>query len=170
MNKKERFLTAIRNEVPDMVPVAPLIHNRFAYKLLGRKGWKAVFEVHKMVGSIWFRGPLSIKFDVKWPSGWGEKFQLIEGEEGKIYEETKKLLNKEFPKYFAYKEDIPRMVFLTYFWSEFYTLAKYGIEELNLSPDRLFKEEDARLALKHAELCIDIADSLLMWKKQEVKS
>lgn len=86
VNKKERFLTAIRNEVPDMVPVAPLIHNRFAYKLLGRRGWKAVFEVHKMVGSIWFRGPLSIKFDVKWPSGWGEKFQLIEREGGKIYE------------------------------------------------------------------------------------
>ena len=100
------------------------------------------------------------------------KHQLLfrREEEGKIYEETKKLLNKEFPRYFAYKDDVPRMVFLTYFWSEFYTLAKYGIEELNLSPDRLFKEEDARLALKHAELCVDIADSLLMWKRQEVKS
>ena len=100
------------------------------------------------------------------------KHQLLfkREKEGKIYGETKELLSKGFPRYFAYKEDIPRMVFLTFFWSEFYTLAKYGIEELNLSPDKLFKEEDARLALKHAELCVDIADSLLMWKKQEVKS
>jgi len=88
MNKKERFLTAVRNEVPDIVPVAPLIHDRFACKLLGRRGWKAVFEVHKMVGSIWFRGPLGIKFDVKWPSGWGEKFQLVKGGKGKIYTHT----------------------------------------------------------------------------------
>ena len=86
MNRKERFLTAVRNEVPDMVPVAPLIHDRFACKLLGCRGWKAVFEVHKMVGSIWFRGPLGIKFDAKWSSGWEEKFQLLEKGRGKIYE------------------------------------------------------------------------------------
>jgi hypothetical protein len=52
VNKKERFLAAVRREVPDMVPVAPLIHNRFACKLLGSTGWKAVYEVHKTVGSI----------------------------------------------------------------------------------------------------------------------
>ncbi|MEM2026178.1 MAG: uroporphyrinogen decarboxylase family protein [Candidatus Bathyarchaeia archaeon] len=78
MNKKERFLTAIRGEIPDMVPVAPLIHDRFAYKLLGRTGWRAVFEAHQMVGSTWFRGPLGVHFDVNWPHGWGEKIRLIE--------------------------------------------------------------------------------------------
>lgn len=87
MNKKERFLTAVRGEVPDMVPVAPLIHNRFAYRLFGQTGWKAVFEAHKIVGSIWFRGPLSVHFIVDWPHGWGEKTRLIE-EKGdrKVYE------------------------------------------------------------------------------------
>jgi len=77
MNSKERFLSAVRREVPDIVPVAPLIHDRFACKLLGQTGWKAVFEVHKMVGSIWFRGPLGIDFDVKWPVGWAHKSRLI---------------------------------------------------------------------------------------------
>ena len=100
------------------------------------------------------------------------KHQLLFKHEGKekIYDEVKKLLNKVFPKNFVYKEDIPRMVFLTYFWNYFYTLAKYGIEELNLSPDRLFREEDAKLALGHAELCVRIADNLLTWKRQEVRS
>ena len=87
MNKKERFLTAVRGEVPDVVPVAPLIHNRFALKFLGRMGWKAIFDLHRMIGSIWFRGPLSISFDVKWPSGWGRRSRLIEKRgTRKIYE------------------------------------------------------------------------------------
>lgn len=80
MNRKERFLAAVRREVPDMVPVAPLIHDRFACKLLGRTGWKAVFEAHSMVGSIWFRGPLGIGFDVRWPSGWGYESGLVNKE------------------------------------------------------------------------------------------
>lgn len=57
MNKKERFLTAVRGEVPDLVPVAPLIADRFAYKLLGRTGWRAVFETHEIIGSTYFLGP-----------------------------------------------------------------------------------------------------------------
>lgn len=86
MNKKERFLTAVRGEIPDKVPVAPLIHNRYAYKLLGRTGWR-VFEVHKMVGSIWFRGPIGIGFDVSWPIGWRTKSRLLEEKHTrKIYE------------------------------------------------------------------------------------
>jgi len=67
----------MRGEVPDKVPVAPLVHDRFACRLLGRTGWKAVYEVHKMIGSIWFRGPLGIGFDIKWPSGYGTDFRLI---------------------------------------------------------------------------------------------
>ncbi|RLE87927.1 MAG: hypothetical protein DRJ49_05760, partial [Thermoprotei archaeon] len=60
MSKKERFLVALRREIPDMVPVSPLIHNRFAYTTLGKTGWRAVFEIHQMIGSIYFRGPTSI--------------------------------------------------------------------------------------------------------------
>jgi len=87
MNNKERFLAAVRGEVPDRVPVAPLIHDRFACKLLGRTGWKAVFDVHRMIGSIWFRGPLGVGFDIEWPSGFNTGYRLIK-EEGtrKTYE------------------------------------------------------------------------------------
>lgn len=78
MNKKERFLAALRSEIPDVVPVAPLIADRFAYKLLHRTGWRAVFEAHQIVGSTYFRGPTSIGFDITWPSGWSESSRLLE--------------------------------------------------------------------------------------------
>jgi len=69
MNKRERFLTAVRREVPDIVPVSPLIHDRFAYTVLRRTGWRAVFQVHQMVGSIYFRGPTGKGWRVEWSEG-----------------------------------------------------------------------------------------------------
>lgn len=69
MNKKERFLVALLREVPDVVPVAPLIHDRFAYSVLRRVGWKAVFQVHQIVGSIYFRGPTGKGWRIDWPNG-----------------------------------------------------------------------------------------------------
>jgi len=92
-------------------------------------------------------------------------------ERGKKGEEvkkvTKELLSKEFPEYFAYKEELPRLIFLTYFWYRFYTIAKYGIDELNIPPDKLFKKEDAELAVNHAKRCVDIVNNLLIWKESE---
>jgi HEPN domain-containing protein len=84
---------------------------------------------------------------------------------GEIKSEVKELLKKEFPKYFAYKEDIPRVIFLTYFWYNFYTIAKYGMSEIDIPPDKLFLKEDAELALKHAKDCVKVADNLLIQKK-----
>jgi uroporphyrinogen-III decarboxylase len=78
MNKKERFLTAVMGDTPDMVPVAPLIADRFAYRLVHKTGWRAVFETHQIVGSIYFRGPTGLGFDMKWPSGWSETSRIIE--------------------------------------------------------------------------------------------
>ncbi len=78
MNKKERFIAAVRGETPDMVSVAPLIGDRFAYKLLHKTGWRAVFEAHQIVGSTYFRGPTGVGFDIKWPSGWGDSSRLLE--------------------------------------------------------------------------------------------
>ncbi|MFQ6098921.1 MAG: hypothetical protein ACE5O2_14420, partial [Armatimonadota bacterium] len=60
MTLRQRFLAAVRREEPDVVPVAPLIHCRYAHKVLGRTDWRAVFEVHKMLGSIAFRGPQGV--------------------------------------------------------------------------------------------------------------
>jgi len=101
-----------------------------------------------------------------------KEHQLLFEKEGKeeIKEVTKKLLSMEFPKYFIYKDELPRVIFLSYFWHRFYTIAKYGISELNLPPDRLFKKEEAELALNHAKLCVRIAENLLYAKKDEVKT
>jgi len=73
MNKKERFLTALLREIPDVVPVSPLIHDRFAYSVLRRTGWRAVFQVHQMVDSIYFRGPTGKGWFIDWPEGFSIK-------------------------------------------------------------------------------------------------
>ena len=93
------------------------------------------------------------------------KHQLLFGKKGEINPLVKTLLQKNFPKYFLYKDEIPRVIFLTYFWYNFHTLAKYGIDEI--PPDKLFIKEDAELALKHAKDCIKVADNLLIQKKVE---
>jgi hypothetical protein len=81
---KERFLTAVRGGVPDVVPVAPLIHCRFAHRILTHFDWRAVFDVHRLIGSIHFRGPLGVGWKVHWPSGWGEDEWLELGADGRV--------------------------------------------------------------------------------------
>ena len=49
MTKKQAFMAAIRREEPDVVPVSPLFHCRYADKLLGRSDWRAVFELHQRI-------------------------------------------------------------------------------------------------------------------------
>ncbi len=73
MTKKQAFLAAVRGEVPDVVPVAPLIHCRFAHKALGRSDWRAVFEVHQMIGSCHHRGPMGVGVHGSLPEGWGQE-------------------------------------------------------------------------------------------------
>ncbi len=88
MTKKQRFMAAVRREVPDVVPVAPLIHHRFAHKLLGRWDWKAVFEVHQMLGSIHFRGPIGVGVEAALPEGWGTESHIVERQpDGRIITE-----------------------------------------------------------------------------------
>jgi len=71
MTKRERFIAAVRGDIPDLVPVAPLIHGRYAHAVTGRSDWRAVFEVHQMLGSVAFRGPIGVgmKTDAL-PEGW----------------------------------------------------------------------------------------------------
>lgn len=94
-----------------------------------------------------------------------KEHQLLFERGGDIKPVVKELLQKKFPKYFAYPEDIPRVIFLTYFWYNFHTLAKYGINDI--PPDKLFIREDAELALKHAKDCVKVADNLLTQKEVE---
>ena len=80
-------------------------------------------------------------------------------------------MTKEFPKIIVTnKEEIVRVLFLTYFWNEFYTLAKYGIAELNFPPSSLFKREEAELAIKHAKECVSTANSLYWAKMNEERN
>ncbi|MBM4032277.1 MAG: hypothetical protein FJ291_10870 [Planctomycetes bacterium] len=77
MTKKRAFLTAMANGVPDAVPVSPLIHCRFAHKVLGRTDWRAVFEVHQMIGSTHYRGPLGVGVRCTMPEGYRTERQVL---------------------------------------------------------------------------------------------
>ena len=71
MTKKENLLAAIKDQTPEQVPVAPLIHWRFTEKLLGQYHWKDTIKVHQMVGSTWFRGPICLGPNSDYDSRWG---------------------------------------------------------------------------------------------------
>jgi len=59
-------------------------------------------------------------------------------------------IEEEFPKLYLYSE----------FWQKFYTIAKYGDEELGFPPERLFGMEEAKLAVEHARRCRELASRL----------
>jgi hypothetical protein len=80
---------AIQGKIPDIVPVSPLIHNRFAYRILGKVGWKPVFELHQNIGSIHFRGPLGVYVSANLPEAWTYKDRVIKQQGQKIIRERK---------------------------------------------------------------------------------
>ncbi len=77
MTKKQAFLVAMGNGVPDVVPFSPLIHCRFAHKVLGRTDWRAVFQVHQMIGSTHYRGPLGVGVRCTMPEGYRTERQVL---------------------------------------------------------------------------------------------
>jgi len=88
LTQKQRFLAAVRGDTPDVVPVAPLIHCRYAHKVLGRSDWKAVFEVHQMVGSCHHRGPVGLSVGSSLPEGYRtESRELERSPEGRVVTE-----------------------------------------------------------------------------------
>jgi HEPN domain-containing protein len=66
--------------------------------------------------------------------------------------------------------DFPKVYLYSKFWSQFYTIAKYGLEKLGVGADKLFEKEEAELALKRAERCEFAAGQLLSYKKMEAKN
>ena len=89
MTNKERFLSALRLETPDVVPVAPLMHMRIAHRLVGRSDWQAVYEAHRMIGSIHHRGPLSVGMHSTLPEGYEETSRVVErAPDGRVTTET----------------------------------------------------------------------------------
>jgi HEPN domain-containing protein len=69
------------------------------------------------------------------------------------------------PPELAY-QDVARVVFLARFWGEFYLTAKYGMEAIGTTPDRLFKREEAELALKHLDSVAFAASAFWAWRQQ----
>jgi len=52
MRPQERFLTALRGEEPDEVPVSLAIGGTNSAKWVGGTDWRAVYQAHRAVGSI----------------------------------------------------------------------------------------------------------------------
>ena len=92
------------------------------------------------------------------------------------------LLQEQFPRRHEFKEeefeaildkiperlkhlDFPKVYLYSKFWSNFYTVAKYGLEKLGVGADKLFEKEEAELALKHADKCKFVASQLESYVK-----
>jgi len=71
---------------------------------------------------------------------------------------------KEIPEKLKYLE-FSKLYLYSKFWSNFYTVAKYGLEKLGVGADKLFEKEEAELALKHAEKCRNAATQLESYVK-----
>ncbi len=99
-------------------------------------------------------------------------FLLLEEEYPKRHsftdDEAEKLLQR-VPKELEYY-DFPRLFLFSKLWSNFHTLAKYGDEKLGIGAEKLFKKEEADLALHHANKCLQAGERLRSHIKYELKS
>jgi HEPN domain-containing protein len=69
-------------------------------------------------------------------------------------------------EYFCGYVDLCKVYLYSKFWSQFYTVAKYGLDRLGVGADKLFGREEAELALRHAMTCYTCASTLFNWIKQ----
>jgi len=79
-------------------------------------------------------------------------------------EEEFEAILRKIPERFKYLE-FSKFYLYTKFWSNFYTVAKYGLEKLGVGPEKLFGKEEAELALKHADKCKSAASQLKSYVK-----
>lgn len=84
-----------------------------------------------------------------------------EKEHGISFDNAHPLLTAEFPENFYREDDIPRAIFLTQFWKEFYTLAKYGDEVRDVPPTQIFSDDDLEIAINHAAFCQNLCQTLI---------
>jgi HEPN domain-containing protein len=64
---------------------------------------------------------------------------------------------------------LPRLLLLMNFWGQFYLAAKYGFEVERLaSAKELFRMEEAKLAVEHADQCYRAASTLRYHDKDKV--
>ncbi len=65
--------------------------------------------------------------------------------------------------------DFARVWLLNKFWGTFYLLAKYGNENLMVSAEKLFKQDEAELAYKHADFAYGMAQNVRGWRLTTAK-
>jgi HEPN domain-containing protein len=89
-------------------------------------------------------------------------FLLLQGEYPRSHEfkeEEFEAILKRIPEKLKYL-DFHKLYLYSKFWSSFRTIAKYGLEKLGIGAEKLFEEEEAELALKHADKCKFAANEL----------
>lgn len=89
-------------------------------------------------------------------------FLLLKGKYPKRHEfeeEEFEAILKKVPRKLEYLE-FPKLYLYSKFWSNFYTVAKYGLEKIGVGANKLFEKEEAEIALKHAEKCKYAASQL----------
>lgn len=66
---------------------------------------------------------------------------------------------------------LPRLLLLMSFWGQLYLVSKYGFEaEFLASAQELFKPEEAKLAIQHADECYQAATTLRYLDKNKLES
>jgi len=126
----------------------------------------ADYHVAKNVANIISDSQIAIETSVK------SVFKLVGVEHPRTHEisfddqRTEGVL-KQIPGEFERSDDIPRLIFLTQFWYQFYTMSKYGVPEHNIGPRDIFTKEDAARAVEDADFCVNVATRLLHFISEE---
>ncbi len=83
--------------------------------------------------------------------------------------QERKLLEKLASQHLEYTIPLPRLLLLMSFWGQFYLISKYGFEaEYLASAQDLFKPEEAKLAVLHAQECCGAASALRYHDKEKL--
>lgn len=75
-------------------------------------------------------------------------------------------LLRNIPDDFDKGEKVPRAVFLTQFWHQFYELTKYGVPDLGLKPVDITALNDVKKAISDGEFCVEIAKDLVEYQAE----
>jgi len=83
----------------------------------------------------------------------------------------RELLTKLEAQYLNHSIPLPRILLLMSFWGQLYLVSKYGFEvEFLASAKQLFKPEEAKLAVQHADECYQAANTLRYLDKDRLKA
>lgn len=84
-------------------------------------------------------------------------FDIFPKKEHELRDEEFQKLIKKIPEDLEYL-NFPRLLLISQFWGRFYLVAKYGKEKLGIGPEKMFRQEEAELALSHAEECLSVVN------------